>query len=91
VIENVKGETMNIVCPFCRAVSEITIKAVSYRKTDFAVYRCIVCNHEFQVSLIKIIAPKSKEEIYLIPKITKADSAKIISENLPKTVRDEIW
>lgn len=82
---------MNIVCPYCRAVYEITIKAVSYRKTDFAVYRCVVCNHEFQVLSTKIIAPKSKEEIYLIPKITKAERGKIISENLPRTVRDDIW
>jgi len=82
---------MSIVCPFCRATYETTIKAVSYRKTKFAVFRCVVCNHEFQVLFTKIIAPKSKEEIYLIPKITKAERGKIISDNLPKTVRDEIW
>jgi transposase-like protein len=86
----VKEKVTNVVCPFCRAVYEITIKAVSCRKTKFAVYRCVVCDHEFKVLFRKIIAPKSKEEIYLIPKMTKAERGKIISDNLPKVVRDEI-
>jgi len=82
---------MKIVCPSCRTVYEITIEAVSHTERDFAVYRCVVCSHEFQVLFAKILAPKSKEEIYLIPRIIKADNTKIILENLPKTVRDDIW
>jgi len=82
---------MKIVCPSCRTVYEITIEAVSNPEREFAVYQCVVCNFEFQVLFTKILAPKSKEEIYLIPRIINTDKTKIISENLSKTVRDDIW
>jgi len=52
------------------------LKQLVTGKQKFAVFRCVVCNHEFQVLFTKIIAPKSKEEIYLIPKITKARTRK---------------
>ena len=50
----------------------------------------MVCSDELEGLCTKILAPKSKEEIYLIPRIIETDKTRMNSENLPKTVREDI-
>lgn len=82
---------MNLICPFCRTAYEINIEAVSDPQEDYRTYDCLICSRQFQVLLKRIIAPKSGEEVVLVPTMLKKDNADIFLDNLPKNTKKEVF
>ena len=82
---------MNLVCPFCRTAYEIEIEAVSDVREDYRTYECLICSRRFQIPLKRIIAPKSGEDIVLVPTIVKKENTDIFLENLPENMKREVF
>ncbi len=81
---------MKAVCTHCGSAHDIEFEVVNQVSKDYVTLQCLVCGTKFDVLIKKIVTPKYNEEIYLVPKIIPKSNIRVIYENFPDHVKDEI-
>jgi len=81
---------MYCVCPHCRTDHPVKVTAERETVGEYVQTKCRICGTEFLVRKQKASCSYCGQEISIAAEVIELEKARLIYENQPDTIRDEI-